>query len=199
MQQDKIPTAVEGEDAPTTESPIRRLMAAEPAGQAVVAIAFSEDLKAQEALIAAMRLQKHGRLKLEDAVIAIKVDDQKIRLVQTKDVSTPQAAVSGSWWGLLAGMFVGGPIVGLALGAAAGGIWARIRDIGIDDDEMRRVGESLEPGEAALFLLIADGHPSHALWEASRFEGRLLVSTLGEATDARLREALAQTVNPWGA
>ncbi len=198
--QDQLPPQVDpstGTDS--AESEIQRLMASEPAGQAVVAIAFSESMKAQEALLAAMRLQKNGRLKLEDAVIAIKMDSDKIRLVQTKDVSAPQAAASGSWWGLLAGLFVGGPIVGLALGAAAGGIWAKIRDIGIDDDEMKRVGETLQPGEAALFLLIADGHESHALWEASRFEGRLLVSTFGESMSERIREALAKTVNPWGA
>lgn len=170
-----------------------------PEGAAVVAIAFSEDLKAQEALIACMRLQKHGRLKLDDAVIAIKVDDEKVRLIQTKDVNTPQGALTGSWWGLLAGLFVAGPLVGLALGAAVGGIWAKMRDIGINDDEMRRIAESLDVGEAALFLLILDGHPSHALWEASRFEGRLLVSTLPADLDERLRDALAQTVNPWGA
>ncbi|MFT5222962.1 MAG: putative membrane protein [Glaciecola sp.] len=170
-----------------------------PAGGAVVAVAFSEDLKAQEAMLACMRLQKHGRLDIDDAVIAIKVAPDKIRLVQTKDVGAPQAAISGSWWGLMAGLFVGGPLVGLALGAAVGGIWGKMRDIGIDDDEMRRIGESLEVGHAALFLLITDGHPSHAVWEATRFEGRLLVSTLGEDLNARLRESLAKTVNPWGA
>ncbi len=170
-----------------------------PAGAAVVALLFSEDLKAQEALMACMRLQKHGRLALDDAAIAIKVDSEKIRLLQTKDVNAPQAAVSGSWWGLLAGLFVGGPLVGLALGAAVGGIWGKMRDIGINDDEMKRIGESLEVGEAALFLLITDGHPSHVLWEASRFEARLLVSTLDADTNELLREALAKTVNPWGA
>jgi uncharacterized membrane protein len=169
-----------------------------PAGGAVVAVAFSEDLKAQEAMLACMRLQKNGRLTLDDAVIAIKVAPDKIRLVQTKDVSAPQAAVSGSWWGLMAGLFVGGPLVGLALGAAVGGIWGKMRDIGIDDDEMRRVGESLEVGEAALFVLVTDGHPSHIMWEATRFEGRLLVSTLSEDLNERLRESLAKTVNPWG-
>ncbi len=187
----------EGEAADDVDD-LDQLTTTAPEGAAVVAIAFSEDLKAQEALMACMRLQKHDRLHLDDAVIAIKVSDDKIRLVQTKDVSAPQAAMSGSWWGLLAGLFVGGPLVGLALGAAVGGIWAKMRDIGIDDDEMRRIGESLEVGEAALFLLTTDCHQSHVLFEASRFEGRLLVSTLDEATNERVREALSRTVNPWG-
>ncbi len=169
-----------------------------PKGAAVVAIAFSGEMLAQEALLACMRLQKNNHLHLDDAALAIKVSDDKIRLVQTKDVAAPQAAVSGSWWGLMAGLFIGGPLVGAALGAAIGGIWAKVVDIGIDDDEMKRIGESLEVGEAALFLLITDGHPSHALWEASRFPGRLLASTLDDATNDRIREALAKTVNPWG-
>lgn len=187
QSQDNLGTGAEGELTTTAIE-----------GADVVAIAFAEDLLAQEALLACMRLQKHDWLRLDDAVIAVRVGQDKVRLIQTKDVNTSQGAVSGSWWGLIAGLFVGGPLVGLALGAAVGGIWAKMRDVGIDDDEMRRIGESLAVGEAALFLLITDCHASHALFEASRFQGRLLVSTLDEAMQVRLREALAETVNPWG-
>ncbi|MBW3537214.1 MAG: DUF1269 domain-containing protein, partial [Actinobacteria bacterium] len=78
----------------------------------------------------------------------------RVRIQQTRDVTASQGAVSGAWLGTLAGLFVAQPILGAALGAAAGGLFGKLRDHGIDDGEMKQLGEELQDGEAALFLLI---------------------------------------------
>jgi uncharacterized membrane protein len=160
------------------------------------AIAFDSSLRAQEALLAAMRLLSRGHLTLEDAAIVAKVHG-RVRITQTKDVTPSQGAVGGAWIGILAGLFLGpgGPLIGGALGAAAGGLFARLRDIGIDDDEMRRMGEQLADGEAALFLLVEDCHRAHALHEVSRFPGRVLASTADHALVEEVRSRLA--LDPW--
>ncbi|MEX1178306.1 MAG: DUF1269 domain-containing protein, partial [Nitriliruptor sp.] len=92
-------------------------------------------LRAQEALIAAMRMVGRGQLKLEDAAVVTRVGG-RVRIQQTRDVSASQGAVGGAWLGTLAGLFVAQPILGAALGAAAGGLFAKLRDHGIDDGEM---------------------------------------------------------------
>jgi uncharacterized membrane protein len=160
------------------------------------AFAFDSSLRAQEALLAAMRLVARNQLKLEDAAIVARVRG-RVRITQTKDVTPSQGAVGGAWLGILAGLFLGpgGPLVGGALGAAAGGLFAKLRDIGIDDDEMRRMGEELGDGEAALFLLVDDCHRMRALHEVSRFPGRILASTADPELVAGVRERLA--VDPW--
>lgn len=158
------------------------------------AFAFDSPLRAQEALLAAMRLVGRTQLKLEDAAIVTKVRG-RVRITQTRDVSTGQGAVGGAWLGTLAGLFVGGPLVGMALGAAAGGLFAKLRDYGIDDAEMKRMGEELVDGEAALFLLVEDCHPMRALHEVSRFPGRLLASTADPDLAEQVRNRLA--VDPW--
>ncbi len=153
-------------------------------------------LRAQEALLATMRLTGRKQLQLEDAAIVTKVGE-RVRITQTKDVSTGQGAVSGAWIGTLAGLFFGpgGPLIGAALGAAGGGLFAKLRDYGIDDDEMKRMGEELRPGEAALFLLVEDCHRMRALHEVSRFPGRLLATT----ADDELAEAVSSrfATDPW--
>lgn len=161
------------------------------------AFAFDSSLRAQEALLAAMRLVARTHLQLEDAAIVAKVRG-RVRITQTKDVSTSQGAVGGAWLGVLAGLFLGpgGPLVGGALGAAAGGLFAKLRDIGIDDDAMRQMGEELAEGEAALFLLVADCHRLRALHEASRFPARILASTADPELVEEVRGRLA--VDPWG-
>jgi len=160
------------------------------------AFAFDSALRAQEALLAAMRLVARKNLELEDAAIVARVRG-KVRITQTKDVSPSQGAVGGAWIGVLAGLFLGpgGPLVGGALGAAAGGLFAKLRDFGIDDDEMRRMGEELSEGEAALFVLIGDCHRMRALHEVSRFPARLLASTADPELVEQVREKLA--VDPW--
>lgn len=168
------------------------------AGADLWAFAFGDPALSQEALMAALRLTAKGHLTLDDAVIVTKDERGKVRLVQTRETTPFQAALSGSWLGLFAGLFVpGGPLIPMALGAAAGGLFAKLRDRGINDDEMRSWGDRLDDGSAALFLLVEDCHQARVLHEVSRFEATVLTSTASEELVAVVADRLA--VNPWDA
>ena len=158
------------------------------------AFAFDGPLRAQEAMLAALRMVGRQHMTLDDAAIVAKVGG-RVRISQTKDVSTGQGAISGTWLGTLAGLFVGQPLIGAAIGAAVGGLFAKLRDIGIDDDQMKEMGESLDEGEGALFLLVRDCHEVRALHEVSRFPGRLLATTAAAEVAEEVRSRLA--VDPW--
>ncbi len=158
----------------------------------LVAIALDDPLLAQEGLLAAMRLVKRGHLELEDAAVITKEDGGRLRIQETKDTRPGQGAASGGWLGMLAGFLLGGGalLVGAALGAAAGGIFAKLHDIGIQDEEMQQLGEELAEGEAALLLLVEHAHLFHARAELRRFPGRLLHTTCDEDTAESIRDAL---------
>jgi len=154
-------------------------------------------LLAQEMILASMRLTSKKHLDLEDAAIVHKDDQSRVRIVQTKDINPSQGAMSGAWWGALAGLLVGGQfLVGAALGAAAGGLFAKLRDLGIDDDEMKQMAEHLQPGESAIFFLVRDCHQARVLHELSRFAVTLLHTTADDDLAGQIRERLA--VDPWG-
>jgi uncharacterized membrane protein len=159
------------------------------------AFAFDGPLRAREALLAALRMVGRGHLKLEDAAIVTRIGG-RVRISQTRDVSAGQGALSGTWLGTLAGLFVGQPLIGAAIGAALGGLFGKLRDIGIDDDQMRAMGEHLADGEAALFLLVEECHEVRALHEVSRFPGRLLATTADHRLAKDVRSRLA--TDPWG-
>jgi len=160
------------------------------------AFAFRDPALSQEALMAALRLTAKSHLSLDDAVIVTKDERGKVRLMQTRETTPFQAALSGSWLGLFAGLFVpGGPLIPMALGAAAGGLFAKLRDRGINDDEMRSWGDRLDDGSAALFLLVEDCHQARVLHEVGRFEATVLTSTASEELVAVVADRLA--VNPW--
>jgi len=157
---------------------------------------FSLDsmVRAQEAMLAVSRLSARRHLDLEDAAI-VSVRRGRVRLTQTRDINPSQGAIGGAWLGTIAGLFAGLPLVGAALGAAAGGMYARLRDFGIDDRAMKDFGRTLDGERVALFLLVRDCHRMRALHEVSRFPARLERSSADPDLVDLVRGRLA--VDPW--
>jgi uncharacterized membrane protein len=157
------------------------------------AIRFDHPLKAQECLMAMLRIAGQDVIQIEDAAIVDKDANGKIRLRQSKDVNPGQGATSGGLYGTLIGI-IGGPvgmIAGGVLGAAAGGLWGKLRDIGIEDDHMKDMGERIKPGENLLFLLLSDIKRRAFCSEMKRFDGKLFESTADDEFDSDLEACLA--------
>lgn len=166
---------------------------AENESSTLLAIRFDHPLKAQEALMAMVRIATQDVIKIADAAIIDKDDNGKIRLRQSKDINAGEGATSGGLYGSLIGL-IGGPVgflAGGALGAAVGGLWGKLRDIGIDDDHMKEMGERINPGENLLFLLLDDIQWTGFCREMKRFDGMLFESTASDVRDTELEACLA--------
>lgn len=98
-------------------------------------------------------------------------------------------AFGGAFWGLLIGLIFAAPWLGLALGAAAGGTVGALADHGVDDKFIKKVGETIEPGHSALFLLIHKTDMVKLLDEMAEFHPTVLQTTLSADDEAKLREA----------
>jgi uncharacterized membrane protein len=160
----------------------------------VLAIDFDDELKAREALLAATRLGRKQSVEMTDAAIVTRTRNGRTRIIQTRDVSPVQGAVNGSWWGGLAGLVIGGITgwaIGLALGALAGGMWAKLRDTGINDPWMRQAAAHLAPGHAAAFFQFPHVYATHLIRELRRFDGTLLHNSLRDVETVEIEEALA--------
>jgi uncharacterized membrane protein len=190
------PVALPSDAALERVDPVAAVRAGIPDGSDSDLWVFSFDglERAQEAMLAVSRLTRRRHLELEDAAI-VTLRRGRVRLLQTRDMNPAQGAVGGAWLGTIAGLFAGLPLVGAALGAAAGGMYARLRDFGIDDGEMKAFGRTLEGERAALFLLVRDCHRMRALHEVSRFPARLERSSADADLVAEVRARLA--VDPW--
>src|ERR1051325_10663939 len=92
--------------------------------RALVVLAFDSLLKAQEALLAATRLQTEGVVLLHDAVFIEKGLDGDTRVTETVDVTPGKAAAESGLWGALLGTFLGGPVGTVIGGAVSAGIGA---------------------------------------------------------------------------
>jgi uncharacterized membrane protein len=160
----------------------------------LLALELDDALRAQEALLAALGLHQREAIRIEDAAIVAKDAAGRIRIHQTKDIGPGQGAMAGTWLGMLAGLLFMMPLVGAALGAAVGGIWAKLRDIGISDRELKEMGEGLAPGAAAVFLLFEPLATTTLVRELRRFNGRVLRSTLPDELTAEISAALEEIV-----
>ena len=142
----------------------------------LIVVGFDDPNEADRALTELARLQKEYLIDLEDAVVAIRGPDGKLRLKQSVDLVGVGAA-SGSLWGAMWGSLVGllflNPLLGLAtgaaLGAGAGALSGKLADYGIDDDFIRSIGETLQPNTSALFVLLRKVQPEKVLDELKRF------------------------------
>jgi uncharacterized membrane protein len=141
----------------------------------LVVISFPSEAKAEEVRQKLFAMQKDYLIELGDAVIAIKDEHGRVKLNQLLNTTTA-GAVSGAFWGSLIGLIFLMPLAGAAIGAASGAIGGALTDIGINDRWMKEVAAAIQPGTAALFLLIRKVTPDKVL-DGLRGEGGTVMRT----------------------
>jgi len=156
----------------------------------LVVIAFPTEAKAEEVRQKLLAMQKEYLLEMSDAVIAVKDAKGRIKLNQMLN-TTAVGAVSGTFWGTLIGLIFLMPLAGAALGAASGALGGALTDIGINDKWMKETAAAIQPGTAALFVLVRRVTADKVL-ERLRGEGGIVMKTsLDHTKEAALQAALA--------
>ena len=158
----------------------------------LIAVGFKDEFTADEVILELRKLQKEHLLDLEDAAIVIRNKDGKVRIKQTQEL-TVEGALSGGFWGLLFGFIFFNPLLGWAVGAIAGGISGALTDLGIDDNFIREVGSTIEPSTSAIFVLVRSATPDKVLEDLSRFEGKVLRTSLSNEDEAKLQAILTKS------
>ncbi len=157
----------------------------------LIVIGFKDEFKADEVILDLRKLEREYLINLEDAAVVIRNKDGKIKIKQTQELVT-SGALSGSFWGLLFGSIFFNPLIGSALGAAVGAISGALTDIGINDNFIREIGSTIEPGTSAIFFLVRRSTPDKVLEDLSKFEGKVLRTSLSKEDEAKLQEALTK-------
>jgi uncharacterized membrane protein len=155
----------------------------------LIVIVYPNEAKAEEMRAKLFELQKEYLIEINDAVIAIKQADGKVKLNQMLN-TTAIGAASGGFWGLLIGAIFLMPIFGAALGAASGALSGALTDFGINDAFMKDLAASLQPGSAALFVLIRKVTADKVLDAIKGTGGVVLKTSLDHDKEQALRDAL---------
>jgi uncharacterized membrane protein len=154
----------------------------------LIAIAYDDLEQAEEVMGTLGKLVKEHSLALEDAVIVEHRKDGKIKLHQPSMAGA--GAAGGALWGGLIGLIFFMPLFGMAVGAATGAAAGAAGDRGIDDTFMKELGDKLEPGAAAVFVLVKEATRDKVVREVSKYGGHVIQSSLSGEQETALQEAL---------
>ena len=158
----------------------------------LVVLTFENDTKAGETLKALSEMQREHLIQLEDAAVAVKDANGKVKVTQTLERLVKGSNItSGGFWGLLIGLIFGGPLFGAVLGMGVSALFGRKLDIGVNNGFITDVANDLQPGESALFVLSRDMTLDKVSERLRQFGGNLHHTSLTREDE----EALAQALN----
>src|SRR5215469_9561845 len=157
----------------------------------LIAVGYDNPFKAEEVRLKLQKMQQAYLIDLEDAVVAIKNAKGKVKLDQPINL-TALGAANGGFWGALIGLIFLAPFAGLAIGALAGGISGALRDVGINDQFMKDLADTMKPNTSALFVLVRKAQPDRVLDELKGTGGKILQASLSHEEIDRLQNTLAE-------
>lgn len=117
---------------------------------------FDSSAGAEDASRTLQELQKEQLITIHDAATVSWPESASKPKTRQLHHLAAGGALGGTFWGLLFGLIFFVPILGAAIGAATGALAGSLRDVGIDDDFIRKTQDKVVPGTSALFLLTAD-------------------------------------------
>jgi uncharacterized membrane protein len=118
---------------------------------------FGTEEEAGTALKDFQAMDRQGSIELIDGVVVVHGTDGKVRFKETADPSGKKLGKRGAIAGGLIGLiFPPSIIAGAVVGGVGGGIWGKIRDKGFKDEDLKAIGESLQPGTSAIVAIAED-------------------------------------------
>ena len=152
-------------------------------------IVFDDELKAEEARLKLLKLQREGFIDLEDAVVVVKEADGRVRVHQMHRMAR-KGGVAGSITGLIVGSILLSPLIGVVFGAVTGAVSASLTDVGIDDQFMKELSEKFKPASSALFTLVRKADPDRVAEAFVGFGGKVLVNSVSKEREAAIQQFL---------
>ena len=156
----------------------------------LIVFAFDNEGGAAEMRDELISLQKQQLIELEDAAVVVRRQDGKVKVKQVASLAGA-GALGGAFWGMLIGLLFWAPWLGLAIGAVTGAVAGGLTDIGVDDKFIKEVGNTIEPGHSALFILVRKATGDKVVEHVKKFNPTVLQTSLSEEDEAKLRETFS--------
>jgi len=159
----------------------------------LVVLALDTETGAEEMRDELIRLQKEHLITLSDAAVVVRQQDGHVKVKQAVSL-VGAGAMGGAFWGLLIGIIFWMPWLGLIIGAASGALAGKLSDVGVDDEFIKQVGSTIQPGNSALFLLVEKATPDKVMIELNKFKNaQILKTSLSQVQEDKLKAAFAAT------
>jgi uncharacterized membrane protein len=154
----------------------------------IVGLAFEGRETAKGWLKDLEKMAEEGHIEILDAVLVSRGVSDHVEMKQTRSMKGKYAK-RGTGIGFLAGLLLGGPILGAAGGAAVGAITGSMKDVGIEDHFIEEIAQGIAPNSSMLFLMTQNADEK-VMEYLKHFKARVLTTTLPPEEEARLQKLL---------
>lgn len=157
----------------------------------MIVVAFDNETDAGRVLDSLKGMERMEVVDLKNAAVIVRDGSGNVKIKETSDFDLKQGAIGGAAAGAVLGLLRGGLLKGAILGAAGGAAAGKFIDLGLEDDFLKEVGESLGPNSSAIVALVDFEQVDQAMAELDKFEGgKILRHTLSPEVYAKLSEAV---------
>jgi uncharacterized membrane protein len=158
----------------------------------MLAATYPDEEHAKTTLDMLERMHQGLTITLKDSAMITRDADGKVKIHESKEVTTKKGAKRGIVVGAVLGViYPPSLLMSGALGGAIGGLLGKVRDTGIKNPRLKEMADRLQPGQAAIVALVADETLAAAQGALKGYEGTLVSEPVSEEMMNRITEAEA--------
>ena len=149
----------------------------------LIVFAFENETGAKELETGLVAAQADQELRVNDAALVVRLEDGRPVLNHAVNL-VGRGSLGGIFWGFILALVFWAKWWGLLVGGALG-------DLGLDDEFVKEVGESVEKGHSALLVMVEDGLVEAALKSAGEYNPKVMRTTFSKE-DEKVLQAVFQ-------
>jgi len=185
-----MPSEISNQPLGTASGASAGISVSEEQASQLIVVTFADASQAEEMYDALVALDKKDLVSLKDAVFVSKNAEGEYEIDEKVHKEKKTGTGKGAVLGVLVGLALGGPILGLAGGAVVGRLIGKRMDLGIDAGTIHAIANDLEQGHTALFILGYSKYSGVVLDTFRKFQGHIVETTLDTDVRNRLQRAL---------
>ncbi|WP_369149090.1 DUF1269 domain-containing protein [Streptomyces sp. R44] len=157
----------------------------------LIVIGYDDHKVATKAFKEVQKLRDDHVVDLNGLAV-VRVDEDGETHVDTpaKKEEIALSATAGALWGMVFGILILTPAMGV-VGAALGGLIGKLTQMGVDNGFRKKVSELLEPGSAAVVIMASKVTEDRFAAAMEPFGGTVLKTSLPQESERELAEQLA--------
>ncbi|MFG2895809.1 DUF1269 domain-containing protein [Streptomyces zaomyceticus] len=160
----------------------------------LIVLGYEDRAVANRAFAAVQKLEDSHVVELTGiAVVSVDADGEThVDTPARREGRVALSATAGALWGMVLGMIILTPGIGV-VGAAVGGLIGKLSQMGVDNKFRDKVRSLLAPGSSAVVIMASKVDEDRFAAAMEEFGGTVLKTSLPEESERELTEQLAGT------
>ncbi len=154
----------------------------------LVVITFDNETDAGNCLKSLRDMEHQGQMSIEDTAVLVKDQSGKLKVQNEVSGTTETGAVVGGTLGLMLSFLF--PVAGIAFGIGGGALVAKVMQTGVDGKFVKDLGEELQPGTSALFVMGRGSNHEAVRAALDPFKGTVYQTNLSTELEDELKRVL---------